>query len=88
MKRQHGLVCKEFNVVVQPTNQDEGVGKEWDGNAFLTDGGVYQALMLRSQTDYLRRYPQIASFIGDTSKSGGRIYLSYTDIVWTLERAL
>jgi hypothetical protein len=66
-----------FNLLID----NGGVGKEWDGNAFLTDGGVYQALMLRSQTDYLRRYPQIVSFIGEASKSGRRICLSYADIV-------
>jgi hypothetical protein len=44
-----------------------GVGREKGGDAFLTDGGIYQSLMARSHVEDESKCPQMASFIGQTS---------------------
>jgi hypothetical protein len=46
-----------------------GIGREkHHGRPFLTDGGIYQALMSRYSYEDQVKHPQLVSFIGQTSR--------------------
>jgi len=57
---------------------DVGIGKTKDNLPFLADGPILNVLMAKCRADGVVKYPQLVSFVGETSM----------DIPWILKNWL